>query len=229
MKPRLLILVTLLTGALAPASAAPKPAPLSPLVKSWLNAQTNIQTWSADFIQTRTLKSLTEPLIAHGHVWFAAPDRFRWELGRPPETIAVRAATNLLILYPRLKRVETIPLMGRQTGRWRDVLSMLDAGFPRSEAELLDRYQVLSQTVTNQVCDLRLQPRSAAARRMMPQIEIDFDAKDFLLRGTELQFADGSTMRNDFENIVLNPKLNEDMFSPRIPSDYTVVNPLANQ
>lgn len=219
----------LAAGTMTAASAAPKPALLSPLAKSWLNAQTNIQTWSADFVQTRTLKSLTQPLTANGHVWFAAPDRFRWELGRPPETVAVRGATNLLILYPRLKRVEIIPLEGQQTGRWRDVLSMLDAGFPRNETELLDRYQVLSQTVTNRVCQLRLQPRSAAARQMMPEIEIDFDTKDLMLSGTELQFADGSTMRNDFHDIVLNPKLNADLFSPPIPSDYTVVHPLANR
>ena len=54
---------------------------------AWLNAQTNIQTWSAEVVQTRALKSLTQPLTATGHVWFAAPIRFHWELGHPPQTI----------------------------------------------------------------------------------------------------------------------------------------------
>src|SRR5579885_2250676 len=62
------------------------------LLTGWRNAQTNIQTWEADFVQTRTLKSLTHPLTATGHVWFAAPNRFHWELGHPPQTIAVRDA-----------------------------------------------------------------------------------------------------------------------------------------
>src|SRR5678815_5093318 len=50
------------------------------LVDSWLNAQTNIQTWTADVVQTRNLKSLARPLSKEGRVWFAAPNRFRWEI-----------------------------------------------------------------------------------------------------------------------------------------------------
>src|SRR5690242_4121856 len=60
-------------------------AETSTILSTWLNAQTNIQSWSADFVQTRTLKSLTQPLTATGHIWFAAPNRFRWELGNPPQ------------------------------------------------------------------------------------------------------------------------------------------------
>src|SRR5438105_4812938 len=37
----------------------------SPL-SAWLGSQTNIQSWSADFVQTRALKSLTQPLTATG-------------------------------------------------------------------------------------------------------------------------------------------------------------------
>src|SRR6266478_607873 len=62
----------------------------SSVLGAWLNSQTNIQTWSAELIQTRALKSLAQPLTATGHVWFAAPNRFRWELGNPAQTIALR-------------------------------------------------------------------------------------------------------------------------------------------
>src|SRR5262249_11440683 len=139
------------------------------------------------------------PLTASGHVWFAAPNRFRWELGNPPQTIAVRAAQELLVLYPRLKRVERFPLTGNQAGPWRDALALLEAGFPRSEAELASQYDILSQEVQNGSGRLVLQPKSASARRMIPRIEIGFDTGDFSLRSTELQFADGSSMRNDFK------------------------------
>src|SRR5436190_16976446 len=73
------------------------------LVTAWLAAQTNIQTWSADFVQTRVFKSLTQPLMAAGQVFFAAPNRFHWEQGRPAQTIAVRAPDELLVFYPNLK------------------------------------------------------------------------------------------------------------------------------
>src|SRR5579859_1047674 len=197
-----------------------KAAELDPVVSSWLAAQTNIQGWSAQFVQTRSLKSLTQPLKTSGRVWFEAPGRFRWELGEPPQTIAVRATDELLVIYPRLKRVERYPLKGDQAGPWRDALALLEAGFPRSEADLVKQYNIASQKVTNETGEIVLQPKSASAKRMIPQIAITFDTKDHSLRSTELQIADGSKMRNDFKNPVLNPKMESDLFAPQIPPDY---------
>ena len=210
-------------------TSSPIPAPAAstdPLVASWLSGQTNLQTWSADCIQTRTFKSLSQPLTATGHVWFAEPNRFRWELGRPAQTIAVRAPKEMLIIYPRLKRVERYPLGGEQAGPWRDALALLEAGFPRSQAQLESTFHIVSQTITNQTDEVALQPKSASARRMMPQIKIAFDTKDFSLRATELQFADGSKMRNDFFNAVMNPRLDEETFAPKIESDFKIIEPL---
>jgi len=217
----------LLLGLLACATAEAQ-VELNPAVASWLTAQTSIQSWSADFTQTRKLKSLTQPLTAKGHLWFVAPNRFRWELGHPAQTIAVRTADEMLVFYPLLKRVERFPLTG-QIGAWGDALELLQAGFPRSRAELESHYDILSQSVSGGIGKLVLAPKSAAARRMMPQIEIDFDTQDHSLRGTELQFADGSSMRNDFSHAELNPKVDESMFAPPIPPDYKVTEPLKQQ
>src|ERR1041385_6696688 len=130
------ILLALSLMLLLATTALVSAADTNSLLNSWLGAQTNIQTWASDFVQTRTFKSLTQPLTATGHVWFAAPNRFHWELGNPPQTIAVRATNEMLVLYPRLKRVERYPLTGNRTGPWQDALALLEAGFPRSQAQL---------------------------------------------------------------------------------------------
>jgi outer membrane lipoprotein-sorting protein len=195
------------------------------ILSTWIAAQANIHTWSAEVVQTRTLKSLTQPLTAKGHVWFEAPNRFRWELGTPPQTIAVRGPEEMLIIYPRLKRAERYPVAGEQAGQWRDVMKLTEAGFPRSESELQSQYNLVSQHMTGDICELTLQPKSATARKMMPQIKIAFSTKDSSLTATELEFADGSTMRNDFKNPELNPKLDESLFTPKLESDYKIVEP----
>jgi outer membrane lipoprotein-sorting protein len=69
----------------------------------WFAAQTNLQSWAADFTQTRSLKVLAQPLVSTGKVW-VAPSRFRWELGQPAQTIALRQPDQMFIIYPRLKR-----------------------------------------------------------------------------------------------------------------------------
>jgi len=103
---------------------------------------------------------------------------------------------------------------------------MLEAGFPRSRGEMEARLKIVSQMVTDNRCELVLQPKSAAARKMMPQIKIIFGTDDFMLRATELEFADGSTMRNDFANAKLNPTIDESLFAPQISSDYKIIEPL---
>ena len=75
----------------------------------------------------------------------------------------------MLVIYPRLKRAERYPLNGEQAGPWKDALSLLEAGFPRSQAELESRFNVVSQTVSNTMLDVVLQPKSLSARRLMPQ------------------------------------------------------------
>ena len=196
------------------------------LVTRWLNAQTNIQTWSADVVQTRNLKSLTTPLTARGRVWFAAPNRFRWEIGDPPQTIAVRKTDEMLVIYPRLKRAERFSLDQQNAGPFKDTLALLDAGFPRSRGDLETRFQITSQSASNDVCTVALQPKSPSARRMMPQIRISFGTNDWTLRSTELQFADGSTMHNRFENPKLNPPIDEKLFNPVLESDIKIVEPM---
>ena len=196
------------------------------LVESWLKAQTGITSWSADFRQTRALKSLAQPLTASGRVWFSAPNQFRWELGHPAQTIAVKASQELLVIYPKLKRVERFPLTGQQMGPWRDALGLLEAGFPRSQAELDAQYEILSEEVKGGMCEIAMRPRAAAARKMMPRLSVFFSTNDFTLRGTELQFADGSTMRNEFTNATLNPKVDGQLFSPEVPSDFKVMEPM---
>jgi outer membrane lipoprotein-sorting protein len=195
----------------------------------WLAAQTNIQTWAADFTQTRTLKALVQPLKSEGHIWFAAPNRFRWELGQPPQTIAVRTTNSLMLIYPRLKRVERYPVTGNEAGSWRDMLALLEAGFPRSKAELEAQFGVLAVRERDGECEVALQPKSSQARRWIQQIDIAFNTKDFSLAATELKFADGSTLRNDFVRPALNTVIDERLFSPDVDSSYTVVEPLKQQ
>ena len=60
---------------------------------------------------------------------------------------------------------------------------------------------------------------------MMPRITIAFATNNLSLRATVLQFADGSTMRNDFTNATLNPVLDDSLFAPQVGADFKVIEP----
>ncbi len=199
------------------------------VVPRWLGAQTNLQTWTAAVRQTRTFKTMSQPLQETGRVWFAAPNRFRWELGSPARTIAVREPEQMLVIYPRLKRAERFPLSGAQAGPWKDTLALLEAGFPRSPVELESRFKVVAEVRTNDVWEISLQPRSSSARRMMPLLKVAFAESDYLLRSTEIHFADGSVMRNEFSGGVANPELDPTVFRPPLDPGFEIVDPLAGR
>lgn len=196
------------------------------VLNSWFASQANLQTWSADFTQTRALKTLTQPLVASGRISFAAPNQFRWELGQPARTIALRQAEEMWVIYPRLKRAERYPMGDSSPGEWRDMLSLLDAGFPRDRIAFDARFRILSLTETNGSWLLGLQPVSAFARKMMKEIRVGLATNDFSLMSNELIFIDGSSMRNDFTNAVLNPKLEAKLFQWQPEPGYKITEPM---
>lgn len=196
------------------------------VLNGWLSTQTNVQTWSADFTQTRRLKTLTQPLVASGHIWFAKPNQFRWQLGSPARTIAVRQTDEMFVIYPSLKRAERYPVGAKAKGEWRDALDLLETGFPRDRVEFNSRFTVLSLTETNGSWIFGLQPVSSFARQMMKEIRVGLATNDFSLTSNELIFIDGSSMRNDFTNAVLNPKLEPDTFVWKPEPGYKITEPM---
>jgi outer membrane lipoprotein-sorting protein len=207
------------------AAATANAADHKDLFDQWFAAQTNLQSWSADFTQTRTLKVLAQPLITTGRVW-VEPNRFRWELGQPVQTIALRQPDQLLIIYPRLKRAEKYPLSGVPAGPLKDALALLDASLPRDRASMEQRFRVLSSGETNSILEVRLQPKSASARKFMSEVLIGFHTNNYSTSFTELKFPDGSRLRNDFTNMALNQPMDAGLFEANLGLDISVVEPL---
>jgi outer membrane lipoprotein-sorting protein len=193
----------------------------------WLSHQADISTWAADFHQTRRLKALTQPLTNEGRVWFSAPDQFRWEVGRPAQTIVARAGLEMVILYPRLKQAERYSL-GAQAGPFKDAVDLIEAGFPRNRDEVESKFDVIAQEETESGFFVRLRPKSSQARRLMPEISLRFGAKPFALLATEMKFADGSSMLTEFSNPRFNEPADAAMFHPALGPEVKVVEPFGN-
>jgi outer membrane lipoprotein-sorting protein len=192
----------------------------------WFAAQTNMQSWSADFTQTRSLVALTQPLKSGGKVW-VKPGEFRWELGQPPQTIVVRNPDELLILYPRFKRAELYPLGSLPPGPIKDAMALMDVSLPRDRASMEDHFQLLSATMTNATLQMTLQPKSASARQFIGAVVVGFHTNNYEIADSQMNFSDGSTLRNDFTNVVLNQPMDNKLFDTNLPPDYSVVEPLS--
>jgi outer membrane lipoprotein-sorting protein len=191
----------------------------------WFAVQTNMQNWSAGFIQTRSLMALSQPLESTGKIW-VRPGQFRWELGQPPQTIVVRNPDELLLLYPRFKRAEIYALDKIPPGPIKDAMALMDVSIPRDRATLDEHFQLLSATITNSILQMTLQPKSASARQFVSRVVIGFHTNNYIIAGSAMEFSDGSTLRNNFTNVVFNQPMSPDLFATNIPPDYSVVEPL---
>jgi outer membrane lipoprotein-sorting protein len=196
------------------------------VINGWLQAQSELKTWQAEFTQTRTLRTLRQPLVSTGQVWFARPNHFRWELGQPAKTIAVRDDKQMLVIYPRLKRAERYTLTGADAGMLGEALALLDAGFPRDRTSFDARFQVKSLTQTNAIWSVALEPANPSTRRMIPMIQLTLATNDFSLLANEITLPDGSRMKNEFTNAVLNASFDADRFTPKLGADYQITEPM---
>jgi outer membrane lipoprotein-sorting protein len=222
---RLLLLGALLPLAVGARAESPSSATLT-LLDAWFAAQSGLKTWSAEVHQTRWLPTFTQALTSTGQVWVALPDRFRWELGRPAQTIAIRSPSELVLQYPRLKRAERYPLKASAAAPWREALALLEAGFPTQRESLVERFEIGEPVPTNGVTLLVLTPRSPATRKLLTAIAIRLDPHSYSLAGTEVTFADGMRMRSDFIAPIQNPPLDDALFQPTIDPSYKVTQPL---
>lgn len=195
-------------------------------MNTWMDHQAKIKTWSADVVQIRNLKSLVRPLKSKGQVWFRQPNRFRWQLGDPPRTIAVRKDDELLIIYPRLKQIERFAAGEDVDPAWKQVLALLEVGFPSDSETFFSRYELVRTTRLKKSWKFELRPAAEVARKLLDRVNVEISTRDFALLATELVFPDGSTMKNEFIRRQLNPDLDEALFDFEIEEGYTVVNPL---
>lgn len=184
---------------------------------AWIATQTAIRSWSADVVQIRHLASLARPLRAEGRVWFLRPNRFRWQLGDPPRTIAVRNEDELRVAYPRLQRVERYAHGEADDPTLRQALALLELGLPSDAQHFHRRYELLSSKALDERWRFELAPRDSSPRELIERVALEVGREDGRLLATELAFADGARMRNEFSNHELNAQIAESLFELSLP------------
>lgn len=192
-------------------------------LEGWLARQAQVRSWVADVVQTRKLKALVRPLESRGRIWVRYPNRFRWQLGDPPRTIAVRTDDELRIVYPQLRRVERYALSENIDPSWRQVLALMVVGFPSKASEFYARYELLEAQQTGDGWRFELRPVAREARRLIDRVRLEIDQQDATIRATELILADASIMRTDFNHHQINPVLDEALFAVEATEGFEII------
>ena len=193
----------------------------------WLEHQATVKTWTADVTQTRTLKNLARPLINQGRLVFSQPNKFKWQVGEPAKSIAIRDLDELTIIYPKLLQAEKYPFDSIEKPAMKQALLLLEVGFPNDPQSFLGQYELV-ELVEEENVIFKLKPSNASAKKLLQFINLEVDKNSNTLLATELVFKDGSTMHNLFQRQKFNLALEPGSFKFDL-TDYEISLPLQNQ
>jgi len=185
---------------------------ISPL-RAMIALQKSIHTLSADFTQSRSLKTLRDPLISHGKLWIQPQQFFRWELGTPPKTIVIGTPTETTVIQPfkktAYKKIRSSPIGGTDTSEAFGMMSLPGNGdFDDFQREV----RILKTENSAGIFHVEFIPKNTEQVRGLTAIRLDFNSQTGQWIRLELLTRDGSSIRNDFTDIKTNQKLDPHLF-----------------
>ncbi|MEM7697745.1 MAG: outer membrane lipoprotein carrier protein LolA [Verrucomicrobiota bacterium] len=177
------------------------------IISKWLATNSGTSNVKVNFSQTRTMRTLKVPIRQSGTLTLDyRSGKFRWELGRPTQTIVVKDGGGVLIVRPSVKKYE------RRSGGM-PAMSALARGFPRTLSEFNSRYRVLSVQKVGSRHRIVTRPRSGSG---VDEFTFVVEANGSRLTGIEIDLSDGSSVKTSFTSVKRNVSLPSSVFSPSI-------------
>ncbi len=192
-------------------------APDTTVLDAWLKRQTSITSLEATFTQERKLPSLKEPVTTPGKLAMQRPDKLRWELGNPIETLAVSDGVTMTLLQASDKSARQVDKDSPQAKQF----SFLGGNALASPEAFRESFEIIDARITSGIHQYTLQPKERRMKANVPWVFLDIDPANNELRALELEMKDKSRIRTVFTNTKLNGKLAANTFKADL-TGYTL-------
>ena len=168
----------------------------------------------ARFIQEAFWKSTQRVKVSRGVVFFEKPGKMRWEYKIPEKVLIVADGGNVYVFRPASRQVMVFP-----SGK--ALASDITLGFISGRGNILRDFRLRLEGLGPETATLELVPR-----KPHPQVErlrVLVDLKTYLIR--ELWYWDyfGNYTRLIFDDIRLNPRLSEELFTFKPPQGVEII------
>ena len=186
------------------------------VLRHWMDKARSINSLAATFDELRFLDKKMAPIVSHGELWMSKQKLFRWQLGNPPTTIAIREPDG---------RFCFIDAKHRKAKVWaREAMEVLhfsprnestsEKGF-RSVEEFYQHFRLKSVVEDSRephVFNIELELRDRWASIFILRVNATICLADGFLRGFVVFMRDGSRYEMRVNTIQLNPKLEDQLF-----------------
>ncbi|MES2661523.1 MAG: outer membrane lipoprotein carrier protein LolA [Verrucomicrobiota bacterium] len=179
-------------------------------LETWLKRQSSITSLDATFTQERKLPALKNPTTTPGRLCFVKPDKIRWQLGNPFETLAVSDGATLTLIESATKTARRTGVDSPQAARF----SLLSGKAFESVEKFHQAFEIIESRVTSGIHQYTLKAKDRRVRSQIPWIFLDIDPVKNELRALEMELQDKSRLRTVFHNPRFNVKLDDTLFKP---------------
>lgn len=179
-------------------------------LETWLKRQSSITSLDATFTQERKLPALKNPTTTEGRLCFVKPDKVRWQLGDPFETLAVSDGTTLTLIESGPKTARKTGVNSPQAARF----SLLSGKAFESPEKFYQSFEVIESRVTSGIHQYTLKAKDRRVRSQIPWVFLDIDPEKNELRALEMELQDKSRLRTVFHHPSYNLKLDDALFKP---------------
>lgn len=178
------------------------------VLREWIGKQARIRTLRADFVQTRSLATVRLPITKSGSVWFGRGGRFRWQVGDPPESIAIVTPETVILIEPPKRRARILPateMQGTPAG-------MPTFPFVQSLEEFHRRFTLLNFRANDDRVAISVAPREQSMAAKVRRVDIVFWRTTGIVERFATAFGDGSQMETQLKNVQVNPAVEDTIF-----------------
>lgn len=179
-------------------------------LESWLKRQSSITSLDTAFTQERKLPALKNPTTTEGRLSFVKPDKVRWQLGDPFETLAVSDGKTLTLIDAAAKTARRTNVDSPQAARF----SLLTGKAFESPEAFYQAFEIIDSRTTSGIVQYTLKPKNRRVRSQVPWIFLDIDPAKNELRALEMELNDKSRVKSIFANSRFNVKLEDSLFHP---------------
>jgi outer membrane lipoprotein carrier protein len=175
---------------------------------AWLKHQTSVTSLDAAFTQERKIPALKNLTSTPGRLYFSKPDKFRYQLGNPMETLVISDGTNLTFVDVTNKVTRSTSVNSPQAARF----SLLSGKAFSSPEQFYVAFEVIADSVTQGIHQYTLKAKDRKTQTQIPWVFLDIDISKNELRAIELELQDKSRLRTIFQNPRFNSKLEDSIF-----------------
>jgi outer membrane lipoprotein-sorting protein len=167
----------------------------------------NIKTLQANFVQKKSMKILSKPLVSEGRFYYVAPDSFRWEYFKPLRSIVIaHKNSSKRYIYSDGKMVED-KMGGAQAMKivLNEVAGWMNGRFDQNPSFTATIHEGANTMIT-------LTPVEKSMAGMIEKIEIVLSPKSATVKSVKIIEDANSFTQINFQKIEINNMVDPSVF-----------------